>query len=190
MKVNPIALKEWDSTIKLLVEGGQILLLRKGGIKEETRSFELKMDSFYLYPTYEHQRAELVKDKDQHYVEQSLAGFEPNAPTIKLTAYAEVAADLEIRDLEQLEKLYPYHMWSEGMAAERLRWKAKEPVHVLLLRVYTLIEPSEIKVLPEYSGCRSWIELSPPPENKGMKPVLSDEKFESLCNEIKKAIQV
>ncbi|KGE18508.1 DUF1802 family protein [Paenibacillus wynnii] len=188
MKVNSVALKEWDSTIKVLAEGRQVILLRKGGIKEETRRFELKSDSFYLYPTYEHQRPELVKEQDRHFVEQSLSGFEPNALTVKLTVYAEVAADLEIRDLEQLEKLSPYHMWSEGLAAERLRWKAKEPLHVLLLRVYTLEEPSEIEVLPEYSGCRSWIELSPPPELRPMKPVLDDEEFEALCIEIKKAI--
>lgn len=188
MIINPIALKEWDSTIKALSEGRQIILLRKGGIKEETRRFELKSNSFFLFPTYEHQRLDLVKEKDRHYVEQSLSGFESNASTVKLIAYAEVAADLEVRDLEELEKLSPYHMWTEELAAERLRWKAKEPLHVLLLRVYTLEEPSEIQVLPEYSGCRSWIELTPPPASRGMKPVLSDEEFERFSNEIKSVI--
>ncbi|GGF73365.1 hypothetical protein GCM10010912_18240 [Paenibacillus albidus] len=177
MNMNPVALKEWASAINTLTEGRQIILLRKGGIEEETRRFELKSHSFYLYPTFEHQRTDLVKKEYRSFVEQSLADFRPNAPTVRLTAYAEVAADLEVHTLEQLGLLYPYHMWTEGLASERLRWKAQDPLHVLLLRVYLLDEPAEIRVLPEYSGCRSWIELTPPPEAGSLKPVLSDEEF-------------
>lgn len=189
MNTNPVALKEWDSTVNVLAEGKQIILLRKGGIKEETRRFELKSDSFYLFPTYEHQRPELAKETYRHYVEQSLAGFVANAPMIKLTVYAEAVADFEVRSLEQLEKLLPYHMWSEGLAEDRLRWKAKEPLHVLLLRVYILDEPAEIPVLPEYSGCRSWVELIPPPNSQPMTPVLNNEEFQLRCEEIRMALE-
>ncbi|WP_239712251.1 DUF1802 family protein [Paenibacillus sp. 19GGS1-52] len=189
MNTNSIALKEWASAIDALIEGKQIMVLRKGGIEEETRRFELKSHSFYLYPTFEHQRTELVKEKDRHYVEQSLVSYHPNAPTIRLNAYAEAVADLEVRTLEQLELLYPYHMWSEGLASERLRWKATEPLHILLLRVYILEEPLEIKVLPEYSGCRSWIELTSLPDVGKFRPVLSDEEFQRQSNIIMTALR-
>jgi len=188
VKTNPVALKEWDSAIQILAGGGQIILLRKGGIREETRRFELKSPSFYLYPTYEHQRPELVKEKYRHVVEESLAGSEQGTAAVSLTAYAEAVDDLELRDLEQLEKLYPYHMWSEGLAAERLRWKAKEPLHVLLLRVYKLEPPAIISVLPEYLGCRSWVQLSSHPEARTLKPVFDEAMFHRKCTEIRAAL--
>lgn len=184
MNINPIALKEWAAAIQALTDGTQIMLMRKGGIAEETRRFELKSPSFYLYPTYEHQRAELLKEQHRHLAGPSLA--DPSSVTLQ--AYAEVAQDLEIRDLAQLERLYPYHIWSEGLAAERLRWKAKEPLHVLLLRVYVPESPLLVHVLPEYSGCRSWIELIPPPEKSNWHPVLDDTEFDRRKEEIISAL--
>ncbi|MFD1773209.1 DUF1802 family protein [Paenibacillus rhizophilus] len=185
MKLNPVALKEWASVIDVLAEGDQILVMRKGGIEEETRRFELKSRSFYLFPTYEHQRTHLVKDPYRSIVERSLSEYDAGAERVKLTAYAEAVDDLEVRDHEQLELLYPYHMWTGNLAEERLRWKAKEPLHVLLLRVYKLEEPALIKALPEYGGCRSWIELPSLPDDAGLSPVLSEDSFEEQRRRIK-----
>ena len=51
-----IALKEWAITVDALASGEQILLMRKGGIHEESKDFRIIHDEFLLYPTYEHQR--------------------------------------------------------------------------------------------------------------------------------------
>ena len=104
------ALKEWASAIQALENGRQIMVMRKGGIVEETKHFELKSPAFYLYPTYEHQRKELIKSSDQSYVEESLAEWVPEASTVRITSYAEVTQDLEIRDQEMLDRLLEYHM--------------------------------------------------------------------------------
>ena len=53
------ALKEWAVTIAALEAGDQVLIVRKGGIGE--KRFELPHPRFYLFPTFEHQRPELVK---------------------------------------------------------------------------------------------------------------------------------
>lgn len=185
MKLNPVALKEWASVIDVLLEGDQILLMRKGGIEEETRRFELQSRSFYLFPTYEHQRAHLVKDPYQSFVERSLSEFDAGAAHVKLAAYAEATDDLEVRDFAQLELLYPYHMWTGSLAEERLKWKAKQPLHILLLRVYKLEEPVLIEALPEYGGCRSWIELPALKDDIRLNPVLSEESFEEKRVRIK-----
>ena len=58
---NAKALKEWASAVKALEAGSQIFIMRKGGIIEETRDFQVVSNDFYLYPTYEHQRRELLK---------------------------------------------------------------------------------------------------------------------------------
>lgn len=189
MNINPVALKEWASAVHALAGGQQIILLRKGGIAEETRRFELKSHSFFLYPTYEHQREELLKEPYRPLVAQTLADEAAGGGgTVSLAVYAEATDDIEVRDLEQLELLYPFHIWSEQLAAERLRWKAKEPLHVLLLRVYVSEAAATIPVLPEYSGCRSWIELKDAPPEQQWKPVLSDSEFERRRSEILAAL--
>lgn len=119
------ALKEWASAIKALETGRQVMVMRKGGIVEETRRFELKSPAFYLYPTYEHQRKELIKSSDHFYVDESLAEWVPEASTIRLTAYAEVTQDLEIRDQEMLDRLLDFHMWTADFAEDRLKVETK-----------------------------------------------------------------
>ena len=57
----PIAFKEWAVTVRALAEGEQLLTLRKGGIREENKHFEIEHDRFFLYPTFDHQRNDLIR---------------------------------------------------------------------------------------------------------------------------------
>lgn len=183
-----IALKEWASAIKALEEGKQILIMRKGGIIEETRDFQVESHDFYLYPTYEHQRKDLMKDEYKDEIDRSLAGFSPEQATVKLTAYAEVAEDIEIYGEEELGRLSGYHIWTEAFAEERLKWKKKNPLHLLLLRVYKLEEPVEIRIAPEYLGCKSWVEIAEPLPAVNRRPVLDDAEFRRRAEEVKAAL--
>src|SRR3712207_6851939 len=38
----PVAFKEWAVTVRALAEGEQLLTLRKGGIREENKHFEIE----------------------------------------------------------------------------------------------------------------------------------------------------
>src|SRR5215813_9559868 len=58
----PIAFKEWAVTVRALSEGEQLVALRKGGIREENKHFEVEHDQFFLYPTFDHQRNDLVRE--------------------------------------------------------------------------------------------------------------------------------
>ena len=58
----PIAFKEWSVTVRALAEGEQLVTLRKGGIREENKHFELEHERFFLYPTFDHQRNDLVRE--------------------------------------------------------------------------------------------------------------------------------
>ena len=60
------ALKEWAVVVHALLEGEQIVDIRKGGIKEDGRHFDLPTRRFWLYPTAEHQKAELLKPAYRH----------------------------------------------------------------------------------------------------------------------------
>ena len=57
----PIAFKEWAVTVRALAEGEQLLTLRKGGIREPEKHFKLDYERFFLYPTFDHQRSDLVR---------------------------------------------------------------------------------------------------------------------------------
>ena len=61
--VSDIALKEWAVAVKSLGRGEQIIALRKGGIHREDRDFRFVHPEFLLFPTYEHQKAELIKSE-------------------------------------------------------------------------------------------------------------------------------
>ncbi|MEO1671947.1 MAG: DUF1802 family protein, partial [Cyanobacteria bacterium J06631_2] len=52
-------LKEWAIAVDALSQGRTIMLLRKGGIRE--RGFQVKYSPVWLYPTYEHQKPNLLK---------------------------------------------------------------------------------------------------------------------------------
>jgi hypothetical protein len=184
----PIALKEWAVAVNALREGKQILIMRKGGIVEETRDFQVESHDFYLYPTYEHQKKELMKEGYMEEIDRTLVGWSLENTTVQLTAYAEVAEDIEIFDQEELNKLSEFHIWTDQFAEERLKWKKKNPLHVILLRVYELENPFEIQITPEYLGCKSWVEIAEPLPDTGRRPVLTDTEFAVQVEAVKAAL--
>ena len=68
----PIAFKEWAVTVRALAEGEQLVTLRKGGIREPERHFSLEYDRFFLYPTFDHQRPDLVRESHQPELSRAL----------------------------------------------------------------------------------------------------------------------
>lgn len=184
----PVALKEWAVAVKALREGKQILVMRKGGIVEETRDFQLESPHFYLYPTYEHQKKELMKESHKADIDQTLVGWSLEDTTVPLTVYAEVVEDIQIYNQEQLNRLAPFHIWTDTFAEERLKWKKQNPLHVLLLRAYELEQPLELAISPDYLGCKSWVEITQPLSQVSIKPVLADEEFAEQVQAIKSVL--
>ncbi|MFC5402181.1 DUF1802 family protein [Cohnella soli] len=184
-----IALREWAVAVKALEAGRQIIVLRKGGIAEETKEFRLESPAFYLFPSFEHQRPHLVKPEAGDMVGLTEAEASAFAGRARITSYAEVADDIEVTDAETLRRLDALHIWTEDYAEERLKWKKTKPLHVLVLRVYTLEEPKEIPMLESYGGCKSWLTI----EDAGgrsdfMKPVINDSDFKKMAAAVKQAI--
>jgi hypothetical protein len=184
----PIALKEWAVAVNALEEGAQILIMRKGGIIEETRDFQVKTDSFYFYPTYEHQKKELLKPQFEAQFDETMKGWSPDSTHVAISSFAKLSEDIEITNQEQLSLLQPFHIWTEAFAEERLRWKRKNPLHLMLLRVYKLEQPQKIAIEPTYMGCKSWIELQANLANIGMHPVVSDDEFSEQTALIKRTL--
>ncbi|MFC5452011.1 DUF1802 family protein [Paenibacillus aestuarii] len=185
----PIALKEWASAIKALEDGSQIFIMRKGGIVEETRDFQVQADAFFLYPTYEHQRKGLLKEEFRGVIDDTLAGWSPDDKEVKIGVYAQMVEDILVSDQEQLDKIFPFHIWTENFTEERLKWKRSNPLHIMLLRVHKLEQPLHIPIEQAYLGCRSWIQVQASlPSDIAMTPVLSDSQFAAQADEIKRRL--
>ncbi|MEW9667891.1 DUF1802 family protein [Ammoniphilus sp. 3BR4] len=172
-----VALKEWGVAVKALEEGEQIILLRKGGIQEETKQFELIENRFFLYPTFEHQKVDLVKPQYEPDFFDSMNQWDSRRSTVQIRVFAEAVDDIEVFDEDKVRALSPCHIWVDNVAEDRLKWKKQQPLHVLLLRVYKLPKPVVVPIHESYQGCKSWHELLQDIDADSAKPVLSDEKF-------------
>lgn len=179
-----IALKEWAITVRALSQGDQILLLRKGGIHESGKDFRVIHPEFLFYPTYEHQREDLLLEKYQPALRQLLLDT-PASDNITFSHWAKVEDVLEISGQDKVDDLSPYYIWTKEYAQSRLRWKPMLPLSIMLLRVYRMEQPVTVPFLPEYKGCTSWVEVLTDVNLGQLQPVLSDEEFQSQVAEIK-----
>jgi len=184
-----IALKEWAVTVGALLQGELIFVMRKGGIVEETRDFELLSPQFYLMPAYEHQKEHLLKEAFQGRIAATMAEWSPAQSHIKLEGYAKVVEDIEITSENQLQALRNLHIWTDEFASERLKWKKKNPLHLLIMRVYRLDSPVMPPMHAPYIGCKSWVRIEDELTESNLTPVLTDEQFERKFNQIKLALE-
>jgi len=203
----PIAFKEWAVTVRALAEGEQLVTLRKGGIREENKHFELEHERFFLYPTFDHQRNDLVRESHHPELRRALEegvwpdeepppraliqdGGIPQPDRVRIRAWAEVTAHYTVSERRVIDGLSPFYVWTPDYAEKRLnwkrrhplhvlrlRWKRTHPLHVLLLRVHRIPRPVTVRVRDEYHGCRSWVEIDRDLPFEGT-PVMADEEFD------------
>ena len=178
------ALKEWAIAVEALTTGKTIVLLRKGGIREA--GFQVKYPLVWLYPTYEHQKPDLLKAEYAQGVIPVESGWHPQTVVIK--SCAEITSVLPISNNSQIESLQPYHIWNEKMIGDRLKWKPKTPLMVLLLKVYRLAIPQTIPYNDTYGGCKSWIELIKPIATDSLTPVIKAQEYQQQTQEIQDLI--
>lgn len=182
------SLKEWAVAVDSLEQGKTIMLLRKGGIHEQDNRFKVTYPHVLLYPTYEHQQPHLLKPEYADKVEPVPSGWHPE--TIRIGSWAEITDILQVSDEQTVEQLLPYHIWNEKFVSDRLKWKPRQPLFILLLRTYKLPQPQIIPYSSEYGGCKSWLDLIEPISIKGKIPVLKDNEYSQRSNEIRHIVSL
>jgi hypothetical protein len=182
------ALKEWAVVVHALVEGEQIIDLRKGGLREDGRHFGVAARRLWLYPTAEHQRAELLKAAYRHWID--LADASPVGQSISVSAWADITDVATITEPEHLVALDSKSVWSDDYARSRLKWKRRDPLWVLVLRVHRLREPITVAWNDGYGGCTSWVDLEnlPDVEAVASEPVLSDVAFDAKRKGVRESL--
>src|SRR5262249_32217922 len=151
------ALKEWAVICRALADGRQAILLRKGGIAEDTETFQLEHKRFWLFPTYVHQQRGGIKPEALPLLDKAEAE-RPSAATIRLTHFAEVPGIYHVHDLPPALLIDRLHVWSQDTIRQRFAYRSPG-LYVLPVRVYSAAQAFEMPGEPRYAGCRSWVEL-------------------------------
>jgi hypothetical protein len=169
-----IALKEWAAVCRALETGKQLILFRKGGIHESAGEFELDHRSFLLFPTYVHQKLEMIKPDERGRIQEQ--NTEPSQ--IRISAAATVTDIRQLIDRQQLDHLDAEHIWMPGLLDIRWNYRSENPLYLLLLRVSRLAEPVTIPNTLGYAGCKSWVPLEKPIAVTHSIPAVSDEEYD------------
>jgi hypothetical protein len=193
-----LALKEWSVVCRALEEAKQSILLRKGGIVEYKKGFEISQKIFLMYPTLEHQSKEYLKpdylQEFELFLKANDSVSQDKSNTIRILAIIE--AIQEFHDETILSKLEKYHIWNEKYVNMRMKYNPKIPVKALLLRVYKLPEPISIDVNPKWAGCKSWIDIELTKRNGNSydnidellnqcEPVIKEDGFQKIYDNFK-----
>ena len=183
------ALKEWAAIVHALLEGEQIVDIRKGGLKEEGRHFDLPAQRFWLSPTAEHQKPELLKPAYAHWVD--LADASPVGGPVTLRGWADVVDVATIPEPEHLDAIDGKLIWTRDYVESRFSWKRRDPLWVLVLRVHRVESPITIGWRDEYGGCTSWMtyeDAPPAPATVASEVVLSDVAFEAKRKGVRESL--
>jgi hypothetical protein len=150
------ALKEWSAAVHALLDGRQTILLRKGGIGE--KRFEVTAREFLLFPTVAHSHAERVRPEHRELL--AAAAADSTDEYLTLRAAAKVVAALPVNRPDGLQQIEDLHIWTAAsVRADRLDFRPKHKLAVLVVQAIPLAHPLRIARTPEYAGCTSWVQL-------------------------------
>jgi len=77
--------------------------------------------------------------------------------------------------------LQPFHIWNEQFISDRLKWKPRQPLYILLLRTAKAKYKSFLTA--QNMGAKSWIDLAEPISIENAVPVLNDAAYTQLVAE-------
>ncbi|HET6732794.1 DUF1802 family protein [Mycobacterium sp.] len=177
------ALKEWSAAVHALLDGRQTVLLRKGGIGE--KRFALTASRFLLFPTVAHSHAERVRPEHRDLLDIAAADSADDA--IVLRAGAKVVAAVEVNLPDALEEIAPLHIWTDqSVRADRIDFRPKHRLTVLVVQASPLVEPLRLVRTPEYAGCTSWVDLPVSPE--WAPPVHDDAFLQEIADRVRRSV--
>ncbi len=180
------ALKEWGAVAHALLQGRQTVLLRKGGIHE--KRFTLRESEFLLYPTVAHSHAESTRP--EHADLLPLGAADVLVDAVVLRAMVSVVQAIEVVRPERIGELEPFHIWTtQSVRSNRIDFRPRHRLAAIVVAVRPLPMPLTVPVLPEYAGCRSWVDLPVDPTGPGHgRPARSTEDLLDVAARVRSAV--
>jgi len=182
-----VGFKEWAVVVEALGAGRQIIILRKGGISEGRRGFQVEHAELVLFPTQVHQdKDSIVASAHKRLAEVSTPAA--GEPRVRLEYFAHVVSWRRLESLAKAERLRGQHLWRDEVVAQRFEWGKEKNIYALAVRVFRLPQAVVLPILPSYGGCKSWIDLETEIPTDSAAPVLSKEEFNDKLNQFHAAL--
>ena len=178
-----VALKEWATVLTAMARGEQLILVRKGGLIEPGRGFELVSPTFVFYPTFEHQAVNYVRDPYPSFFDSAVRARAPEGQ-VRIELGGAAVSCVQSRDPSLIERLAPFHIYHPSFVSQRLKWQPDQPVVIVAVRAFRLLTPQLLSLSPRYAGCKSWVELEAPLALGDVRPVLDDATFRQRLREL------
>jgi hypothetical protein len=177
------ALKEWSAAVHAMLDGRQTVLLRKGGIHE--KRFDVAAGEFVFFPTVAHGHAERVRAGYRDLLDA--AGRDSTEDRVVLRGGATVVAAVAVNRPDGLGELEDTHIWTaESVRADRLDFRPKHRLTVLVVQARPLTEPISLPRDPAYAGCKSWVDL--PVAARWADPVHDDDALAVLAQRVRDSV--
>ena len=172
------ALKEWSVAVRALREGRQILLLRKGGIREAEGEFTVEARDVLLFPTYLHEeeQAQALQPCYTAWLRDEQAR-KPEGENVRIDAVARITDVFPVTNYAALFRLHNQHIYSDAFLKFRTENEPHKPLYGLFLRAYDLDRPVTVPMEMDYYGCKSWITLNEPISTAGAIPAIGDAAY-------------
>ena len=113
-------------------------------------------------------------------------GWHPE--TIRIGSFAQITNIFLVADQTTVNALLPFHIWNEQFISDRLKWKPRQPLYILLLRTYKLAQIQTILYDSAYGGCKSWIDLAQSIALDDAAVVFNDATYNQMISEIHKIV--
>jgi hypothetical protein len=179
---NNIAFKEWAVVVDALGQGEQVLILRKGGIREERGEFHVDHREFWLFPTQYHEAEQSIIPSKRPTLQHIAASAPKDAVDIEF--YVVVDTTVRITDFTRVKQLQGRHIWGERALQERFQFGRETGLHALVVRAYRRQSPGRFPMRESYGGCKSWVELERALSTESLTPVLQDVEYSARREEI------
>ena len=182
------AFKEWTVIVDALARGRQIIILRKGGLIEGAKGFQVEHSEFLLFPTLFHQQRESVLPEAQARFDE-ISRQMPGPEVVRLEYFARVETWRRLESLGEARALHGLHVWRDNVIDERFDWGRGKQIHVIAARIFRLAAPVDLPMRESYGGCKSWIELAEDVPTEGARAVLDDAAFAAQLLLVQKALE-
>ncbi|MFN2556956.1 MAG: DUF1802 family protein [Nitriliruptorales bacterium] len=177
-------MKEWGSVVHALLDGRQTILLRKGGIRE--RSFAVRGTTFVLYPTVEHSHHHRVRPQYADLLARGAADVAHDRRTLRCRV--QLIEVVTVAHPDGLRELGDLHIYGEEHVEERLAFRPRHPLHVLVAQAAALRPPVTIRTEEEHGGCSSWVDLALHWDGNAETPVLTLAELDAVAQRVRSAV--
>jgi hypothetical protein len=176
-----VAFKEWAVVVDALGRGEQVVIFRKGGIRETRGEFHVDHRSFWLFPTQFHETEASVIPSKRPTVRELAAA--PPKQDVPIEFFAVADPVVHITEGAWLSRLQGRHVWTEQVLQQRFAFGREPGLHALIVRVYRRDRPELLPLHENYNGCKSWVELDRTLTGEAT-PVLADADFDQQRDEL------